>query len=103
MSKLIELADGVVVEIESAPGEVQRAGALPDKVQRNLEGVRDLATTVVKSTFADFAKFGDAVGVESLEIEFGISFGVEGNVYLAKASSTANLTVKVTLVQRSTT
>jgi hypothetical protein len=53
-----------------------------------------LSKTILTSFERDVLNEGGSLGVESLEVEFGLSFSGDGNVYITKMSGSANLKIK---------
>jgi len=98
-SRLIRLNDGVLVEVD-APGQAfenMAAGAAP---QITDAAVTTAAGTVVKvcDALADAVRSISAnVKVTNVEAEVGLSFEVEGNLYIAKGKGSASITVKVSM------
>ncbi|MEU4411113.1 CU044_2847 family protein [Streptosporangium sp. NPDC023963] len=95
-TRLIELSDGTLVEIEAIHGESREiSGGFAEKVGSTLEGA---AATILKTmnpiirACQDMQSRGD---VQSTEVELGFSFEAEGNLYIAKAKSTATIIVRI--------
>lgn len=97
-SKLIELQDGVFVEVED-PTEVdqQLNGNFADKVNTNIDKIKPILISVAKPISATWKEINKTMFVEQAEVELGLSFDMEGNLYITKASIAANLTVRLVL------
>lgn len=85
------------IEAEFSQAELQEIGVM-DKALKRI-GVKSLAETIRKCS-ADLAVIFDeqhpiSKSMTSAEIEFGIKVSGEGNVYVAKATGEANITVKL--------
>jgi hypothetical protein len=94
-TKLIELADGTLIEVSVRPGEVRQiSGGLAEKVASGFDKVSDLIARVCNPVFATCMEMSKTTKVDQAEIELGLSFEAEGNVYITKVKGRANLTVK---------
>ncbi len=98
LTKLIELEDGTLVEVETEAGKAQPiAGGFADKVGATFENVQPMLLKTYRPIIAAWDQIQKEVQVETLEIELGFSFEGEGNIYVTKATAGANLKVKLTL------
>ncbi len=97
-SQLIQLQDGVFVEVE-APGAQSRqlAGSFADRVNANIDKIKPILTSVAKPILATWNEINQDMLVEQAEIELGLSFDIEGNLYITKSKVTANLTITLVL------
>lgn len=97
-TKLIRLTDGTLVEVEVAEKDVQQiSGKLAKQVQAAIDQVRPVIVNAAQSLNASWKELNKDMLVETAELEFGISFEAEGNVYITKATAGANLVIKLTL------
>jgi len=100
-TKLIELTDGTLVEAEVAADEARPiSGGAADKVASALDRIEPLLVNVCRPVAAAWKAIGDELEVESVEIELGLSFEGEGNVFVSKAKAGANLVVKLTVKRK---
>lgn len=100
-TKLIRLADGVLVEVEVPPDEAQPiSGGLADKVGESLSQITPLLRQVCQSIGSTWDEMNADVDVEKAEIELGVSFEGEGNLYVTKAKAGASMTVKLILLPK---
>src|SRR5438552_12428213 len=98
VSKLIKLNDGILVEVEVASDEVQQiSGGAAKKVDATLEKIKPVLLKICHSIAASAETLREDVDLEQLEVEVGMSFDLEGNVYLTKASFGTNVLVRMTL------
>lgn len=97
-SKLIRLQDDILVEVE-IPGResVAISGGVADKVGTAMDAMAPILLKACKPVIAVWKSLSTEVTIDLAEIEFGISFEGEGNIYISKAKAGANLTVKFTL------
>jgi hypothetical protein len=97
-TKLIKLQDGTLVEVDVPGEEVQQiSGSLADKVDATLSNIKPILLKTCQPIVAALKDLRDAVDLEQVEIELGLSFEAEGNLYITKANLGANLTVRMTL------
>ena len=100
-TKLIRLQDGTLVEVEVSPGEARAiAGGEADKVNSALDRIQPVLTNVAKPVIEMWQSLPRHVSLEQVEIELGLSFEGEGNIFVTKARAGANLTVTLTLKNR---
>ena len=99
----IELEDGTLVEVEVPPEQAQQisGGGFANRVGTSLDRIQPLIANTCRSVVAAWQRTRDELGkemtIKSAEIELGLSFEFEGNVYIAKSSTAANLKVKLVL------
>lgn len=101
-TKLIELSDGTLIEVEAAPNEiVPTSSRNADRVQRTAEQtmqrIQPLIVEACRPVVAAWRELQQDLIVEAAELELGLSFEGEGNLYITKARATANLVVKLKL------
>ncbi len=97
-SKLIRLEDGTLVEVEVPEDEVRQiAGSKAEKVTAAFDEIKPVLLKTCQPIAAALKEVRDEVGLEQVEMELGLSFEVEGNVYITKAKLGANLIVRMTL------
>ena len=99
-TKLIELDDGVLIEVEVSPDQAQPiSGGMASRVKASLEKLQPVLRHVAASVAEEWRATpeSNAVRVKQAEISLGLSFEAEGNLYITKSKATANLTIKLTL------
>lgn len=97
-TRLIELDEGVLVEIAAAPGEAQQISSrAADRVNESLSSVEPLLIRVCRPVIAAWRELSREMQIESAEIELGLSFEGEGNLYITRAKANANFTMKLSL------
>lgn len=98
---LIRLTDGVLVEVESSPDEPTRiAGSLANKVSTALDDITPVVARAAEVLVSAWKLVDTDVEAEGIEVALGLSFESEGNIYLAKATAGANLTITLKLKPR---
>jgi len=97
-SKLIQLEDGVFVEVEDPelPSQ-QLSGSLADKVHANIDKIKPILISIVQPILETWDEVNQKMNIEQAEAELGLSFDLEGNVYIAKVSAAANITIRLVL------
>ena len=97
-TKLIELQNGVLVEVEIVGEQVEEiSGNVADKVEATLDKIRPILINTCKPVVAAWQELSKDMHIEEAEIELGLGFEGEGNIYVTKAKAGANITVKLTL------
>ena len=97
-TKLIRLEDGSLVEVEVSGDEVQQiAGSLADKVDATLNKIKPILLKTCQPIVAAVKDLREDVDLEQVEVEVGLSFDAEGNIYITKAKFGANVLVRMTL------
>jgi Trypsin-co-occurring domain 1 len=100
-TKLIQLADGTLVEAEVAESEARPiSGGAADKVSGAMDKIEPVLVSVCRPVAQAWKAIGDDLHVHSVEIELGLSFEGEGNVFVSRAKAGANLTVTLTVTRR---
>jgi hypothetical protein len=97
-SKLIELDEGILVEVEIAEGQAHRiSSGFADKVNASLEKVQPLLIAVSRTVGEAWKTITPDVAIQKATVELGLSFEGEGNIFITKAKTGANLTVTLEL------
>jgi hypothetical protein len=97
-TKLIRLDDGTLVEVEVQEGEFQEiAGGVADRVDASVDKIKPVLIKVCESITSAWKEMNQDMLIEKTEIELGLSFECEGNIYVTKAKAGANLVIKLVL------
>lgn len=97
-TKLIRLNDGTLVEVKAPEGEFREiAGGVADRVDASVDKIKPILTKVCKSITSAWKEINQDMLIEKTEIELGLSFEGEGNIYITKAKAGANLVIKLVL------
>ncbi len=97
-TRLIKLQDGNLVEVEASPSEPQQISSRQVKqVKETIENIDSVLVAVCQPVVASWKQLNQEVNVEKAEVELGLSFEGEGNIYITKAKAGANITVRLTL------
>ncbi len=98
-TKLIRLEDGTLVEVEASPGEAQQiaGGSAAKRVESNFEKIKPVLIKVCRPITDVWQELNRDMQVDQAEVEIGLSFGIEGDVFIVKSKADANLKVKLVL------
>lgn len=97
-SKLIRLEDGTLVEVEVTGNEVQQiSGGVAEKVDAVMNNIKPTLLNACQPIVAAVKSLRKDVDIEHVEIEVGLSFDIDGNIYIAKAHVGANILVRMVL------
>lgn len=89
----------ILVEAEFSQGKLEEIGVTDNALEKIGVSFKSIAETIMKCS-ADLVDIFEEQrpinkSMTSAEIEFGIKVSSEGNVYVAKATGAANITVKL--------
>ena len=96
--RLIKLEDGTLVEVEIPGEEIEEiSGGLAEKVKTTFEAVHPILVNSCRPVVKAWKELNQDLKVEQAEVEIGLSFTGEGNLYITKSTASANLKVKLLL------
>jgi hypothetical protein len=97
-TQLIRLSDGTLVEVEM-PSDISEpiSGGSARRVDSTLENLAPLLIKTCQPIVSAWKEIKRSINIDSAEIELGLSFEAEGNLYIAKSKGGANLKVKLKL------
>ena len=102
-SRLIQLEDDIFVEVEVPELSSQPlSGSFAEKVKANIDKIKPVLTSVVQPILETWNEVNKKVNVEQAEVELGLRFDIEGNLYIAKVSAAANITIRLVLKPKNT-
>ena len=97
-SRLYKLDDGTLVEVETQDNarqiSVDVAGKIDTTFEKSIKPVLKKTCTSVSQAMKEIR---EGANLEQVEIELGLSFETEGNLYITKATVGANILVRMTL------
>ena len=97
-TQLIRLDDETLVEIEARTNQmVEVSSSLADRVGTTLDKIQPILSRTGKPINAAWKELNQEMNIEQAEVELGLSFEGEGNLYITKSKATANLTIKLIL------
>ena len=99
--KLIKLDNGLLMEVEVSQDEIEMISGGRDevieKVQNSMDTVETILKESIKPIVSAYETLNQDVVLEKAEVEIGIGFSAEGNIFIAKGKGSANLKVKLVL------
>jgi hypothetical protein len=98
--KLIELDDGLMIEVDVPQNDIEMisgGGDMVDKVQSSMGTIEKMLLQSVQPIINTYNTLNQEVTLDSAEVEVGIGFSAEGNIFIAKGNANANLKVKLVL------
>jgi hypothetical protein len=97
-TKLIQLQDGTLVEVEVPPDQAQQISSSSAKrVDESLDKIKPILVNACRPITAAWKEISQDMEIEQAEVELGLSFEGEGNLYITKSKAGANLKVKLVL------
>jgi hypothetical protein len=98
VTKLIQLDDGTLVEIEVPGDQVQQiSGGFAEQVNSTFDKIQPILVKICKPIAVAWQEINKEMNIEQAEVQLGLSFEGEGNLYITKSKANANLTVKLVL------
>ncbi|CZF85018.1 CU044_2847 family protein [Grimontia marina] len=96
MNKVIEFSDDFKVEVEVNEDEVFEisSGVI---VENSIDKISELITRTVSPVYDAYKKIEEKCIVDSTKITVGVKFGASGNVFVAKSSAEANISVEINI------
>jgi hypothetical protein len=102
--KLVKLDNGLLMEVEvdeNQNGIQQINGGDKNEILDRVEGsmimVESMLIKSVEPITSAYKALNQDVMLERAEVEIGIGFSAEGNIFIAKGKGSANLKVKLVL------
>ncbi|MBD2072366.1 hypothetical protein H6F86_00260 [Phormidium sp. FACHB-592] len=103
-SRLIKLEDGTLIEVEVGSSDVRDiSGNAAQKVKATFDSIKPTLIGACRPVIETWQELNKDVEIDQTEVEIGLSFSIEGNVYLAKSKADANLKIKLILRPKSVT
>jgi hypothetical protein len=100
-TKLIKLSDGTMVEVESAPDEPTLiSGGFAENVDNTIDKIKPFILNACRPITQAWKELSNEVKIEQAEIELGVSFEGEGNLFITRSKAGANFVVKITIKPR---
>ena len=100
-SKLIELNDGTLVEVEVSENQAREiSGGFADKVSESFDKIKPILINTCRPITAAWQELNKDMEIDQAEVQLGLSFEAEGNLFVTRSKAGANLTVKLILKPR---
>jgi len=99
--KLIELENGLLMEVDVPESEIEMISGgendIIQKVESSMSSIEKMLITSVEPITQAYKALNQDVILDRAEVEIGIGFSAEGNIFIAKGKGSANLKVKLVL------
>ena len=97
-TQIMKLDDGTFVEVELSPGEARPIAASGfGTISTSLKEIQPLLKKICEPINAVWKELNQDMHIEQAEVELGLSFEGQGNIFITKAKAGANLTIKLIL------
>jgi hypothetical protein len=97
-TKLIQFDDGTLVEVTAKPDEVSEVSwRFAKKIDSTVEKLHPLIVKVCSPVVSAFHEMATLAKIDHAEVELGLDFEGEGNIYITKSRASANISVKFVL------
>jgi len=94
--KLIELDDGTYIQVDALPGEPEEvAASLAERVSSSFEKLAPVLMGVCDPFIDIWRELNAKVSMQQAELEIGLAFEGEGNLYITRTTASANVTVRL--------
>jgi pantoate kinase len=98
--QIIELDNGILVEVEAAPGVKHMDSGTAARVQKSIDTIRPLLLAASRPVLSVLEELNKDMTITDAKVEIGLGFGVSGGVFIAKGEASANLKVTLTLAPK---
>ncbi len=101
--KFIELENGLMMEVDIPQSEIEMISGGSDvveKVDKSISAVKEVLIKSIEPITEAYKALNEEVTLERAEVEIGIGFSAEGNIFVAKGKGSANLKVKLVLAPK---
>ncbi len=93
-TRLIALKDGTLIQVEVPEDQsVQIAGSLAQTVDASLDKIKPIVVKICEPIISAWEEIDKDMYIDAAEVELGLSFECEGNLYIAKSKANANLAI----------
>ncbi|NOQ34718.1 MAG: hypothetical protein GQ569_02355 [Methylococcaceae bacterium] len=102
-SKLIELEDGILMEVDVPEDQLQQiSGGSIDRVDRAIDTVKPILLKACKPITAVWDELNKDMEISEATVEIGLGFEASGNVFIAKGTTNASLKISLKLKPKTT-
>lgn len=97
-TKLIKLEDGTLIEVDVPGEQVEKiSGGMAKQVEATVDKIKPILLRICKPITETWKELNQEMHIQQAEVELGLSFEGEGNLYVTKAKAGANVSVKLVL------
>jgi hypothetical protein len=101
-TKLIKLEDGTLVEVLAQPDEMQQVSSNQvRRVQESIDKIQPILVNACRPLASAWHELNRDVNIEEAEVELGLSFTGEGDIFLVRGEASANLKITLTFKPKS--
>jgi hypothetical protein len=101
MAEIIKYSDNVFIEIAGAPGRAEPfSNAQVTPLERSFGKAVEAVSKAIEPVVTSISSLTNTIALESVEVELGATFSVEGNAIICKSSAEGALKIKVTVKPR---
>jgi hypothetical protein len=93
---LIQLNDGLLVEAETVGATVNAASGA-SRVERGMEQLVPILKKVCEPVASVWRELNRDLSIQEAEIEIGLNFEAEGDIFIAKSTAGATLAIRLKL------
>lgn len=95
-SKLIELDEGILVEVDIPKDQVQQiSGGAPDRVSNAINAVKPILLKACKPIVEVWQELNQEMEINEASVEIGLGFAAEGHIFIAKGKTKASLNISL--------
>lgn len=101
--KLIELDNDLLMEVDVPQSEIEMISGTDDVINRvdaSIDAIKNILVKSIQPIAETYQELNKDMIVEKAEVEIGIGFSAEGNLFVAKGKGNANLKVKLVLAPK---
>jgi hypothetical protein len=96
--KLIRLEDGTLIEVEAQATDSEEIAHGAELIRGvTIDSIRPLLLRVTKPLVEVWQELNQDMAVDGAEVELGLGFEGEGNLFVTKAKGSANFTLRLRL------
>jgi hypothetical protein len=95
--QIIELDNGVLVEVEAPPGVRQMDSGAASRVQKSIDTIKPLLLAASRPVLSVLEELNKEMKITDAKVEIGLGFG---GVFIAQGEASANLKVTLTMAPK---
>lgn len=102
-TKLIRLEDNSFIEVVAATNDYENVSSgvkAAKEVESTLDKVAPLLKQICTPIANTWEELNQEVSIEQAEVEIGLSFEAEGNIYITRSKAGANLNIKLVMKKK---
>lgn len=96
-TRVVTLEDGTRIQIDVSDEQAQQIAGGIDTIKGSFDKVQPVLTKICRPLVNTWKELNKEMSIEQAEVELGLSFEGEGNLFVTKSTLGANLKVKLIL------